>query len=129
LEREYERLYSNVDIQFVSNVVGDYDIWLTTQMIARRAPDIVWEQADVLWSQTNKGWWISLDPYLEKPNRYVPGNRRWLDLLYEEPTEARRAPDGHMYVVPLDLVETGIYYNKRIFREVGIEPPETWTSS
>jgi ABC-type glycerol-3-phosphate transport system substrate-binding protein len=115
-----------VDIQFVGNVVGDYDIWLTTQMIAERAPDIVWQHADVLWEQSRKGWWVDLDPYLERPNRYVPGNRRWLDLLNEEPTEARRAPDGHLYVVPLDLVETGIYYNKRIFREVGVEPPETW---
>lgn len=126
LEREYERLHPDVDIQFVSNVVGDYDIWLTTQMIAERAPDIVWQQADVLWEQSRKGWWLGLDPYLRKPNHYVSGNRRWLDLLYQQPTEARRAPDGRLYVLPLDLVETGIYYNKRIFRELGLEPPETW---
>jgi raffinose/stachyose/melibiose transport system substrate-binding protein len=126
LEREYHRLHPEVNIEFVGNVVGDYDIWLTTQMIAGRAPDIAWEQAGVLWEQSRKGWWLSLDPYLERPNRYVPGNRRWLDLLNEEPTEARRAPDGHLYVLPLDLVETGIYYNKRIFREVGVKPPKTW---
>src|SRR5205814_2616260 len=30
------------------------------------------------------------------------------------------------YALPIDLVETGIYYNRNLFERVGASPPRTW---
>ena len=36
------------------------------------------------------------------------------------------APDGQMYCIVLDMIETGIYYNKTIFRKLGLREPKDW---
>ena len=36
-------------------------------------------------------------------------------------------PDGHRYGINIDVVWTPyVYYNKEIFKKVGVEPPKTW---
>lgn len=123
---EYEALHPGVKIEFVE-VPGDTRAWTITQQLGEIAPELIWQQAEYTWEDVGKEWWVNLDPYLEKPNPYVEGNKRWIDIFISaERFNARRAPNGHMYIIPLDQVETIIFYNKDIFEEVGVDVPKTW---
>lgn len=123
---EWEKLHPGVKVKFVKQPVGDYRTWMITQLKGDVAPDIISTQSECCNASAQYGWFLSLDPYLDKPNRYIPGNKRWLNIFYKDATNSRRAPDGTLYVLPIDQVEAGIYYNKDIFRKVGVRPPRTW---
>ena len=128
LEKKYEGLHPGVDIQFIEPPEGmDRDIWLTTQFTGGTAPDV----STQLFSEVNrnayKGWYVDLAPYLEKPNPYVKGNKRWRDIFLPITIETGLAPEGKsMFVLPTGLTGTAIYYNKDIFRKAGVSVPETW---
>ena len=38
-------------------------------------------------------------------------------------TSGTMAPDGHMYCIVLDMIETGIYYNKDLFDQLKLSVP------
>jgi raffinose/stachyose/melibiose transport system substrate-binding protein len=126
----YSRLHPDINIKFVHQVAisgaqeGD---WLKTQLIGGIAPDIIHQNAEVSWPDVDKGWYLPLDPYLEQPNPYIPGNKRWMDSFINQPMmNAKRAGDGKLYCISVDVVETAIYYNKTLFDSLGLTPPETW---
>lgn len=105
--------------------------WLVTQLVSGQAPDVVMVNVEDVWQDTQKGWYIPLDEFLKKPNPFVPegepGSEQWWDMFkYQAVTRGKAAPDGKQYCLSLDMVETGIYYNKDIFREVGVGIPKTW---
>ncbi|HON72778.1 MAG TPA: hypothetical protein PK512_05555, partial [bacterium] len=84
LEKEYERLHPDIDIQFIRPPEGmDADVWLTTQLTGGTAPEI----SEQLFSEVNrnayKGWYVDLAPFLEKPNPYVKDNKKWKDIFLE----------------------------------------------
>lgn len=130
LAREFEQLHPGVRIQFIKNPVGDFRTWMRTQLQGGMAPDVMWTHSDYANEDAKYGWFQELDPYLEQPNPYVkpglPGSVRWVDQFYRDATNAKRAPDGKLYSLPIDQVETGIFYNKRLFARVGAHPPKTW---
>jgi len=127
IAEEYEAAHPGVDIQFNMRAPGDFETWLTASLKGDVAPDIVWAHAEFCNERAQYGWFVNLDPYLEEPNPYVPGNERWFDQFYKDATDARRAPNGHLYIIPVDQVATAMFYNKDIFARAGIEKiPETW---
>lgn len=126
----FEKLYPDTRVEIV-NVPGLRE-YLVTQLSAGTAPDIFASNVEDVWQDTHKGWYIQLDGFLEKPNPFVaagqPGSGQWWDMFkYEEISRGKAGPDGKMYCISLDVVETGIFYNKDIFAEVGVEVPETWS--
>ncbi len=126
IAREWERLHPGVKVQFIKMPTGDYHTWLLTQLKGGMAPDLVW--AHSYWSNEDAkyGYFLPFDEYLSAPNPYIPGNRQWLDVFYKDAVESKRADDGHIYSLPIDMVGAGFYYNKDIFRKVGVKAPETW---
>ncbi|HOD50051.1 MAG TPA: ABC transporter substrate-binding protein [Candidatus Hydrogenedentes bacterium] len=102
--------------------------WLKTQLIGGVAPEIIHMNAEIAWPDVGKGWYVALDPYIERPNPYVEGNKRWFDIFSnQDMLSGKRAPDGKLYCIPLDIVETGVFYNKDLFAKAGItEFPQTW---
>lgn len=126
LARRFERLHPGVKVSFIKNPLGDFRTWMITQLKGGAAPDIMWTHSTWANQDAQYGWFVRLDPYLSQPNPYVPGNKRWFDLFYADATNAKRAPDGGLYALPIDQVETGVFYNKDIFRRVGASPPSTW---
>jgi len=126
LARRFERLHPGLRVTFIKNPVGDFRTWMITQLKGGTAPDIMWTHSGWANQDAQYGWFVRLDPYLAQPNPYVPGNKRWFDLFYADATNAKRAPDGGLYALPIDQVETGVFYNKDIFRRVGVSPPVTW---
>lgn len=128
---QYQEMHPEVEIELLRVPEGDdARVWAVTQLTGDIAPDIMWTQSFDANRDIGKGWWVELDPYLEEPNPYVeagqPGSERWLDQFFEGPTAAKFAPDGHIYVIPYDLVTTFFYYNEQIFEQAGVSVPETY---
>jgi len=131
LRDEYQELNPDVEVEFLKvqapEGTRDTRAWLNTQIVAGLAPDmfnISYYHAQFDYA---KGWYTPLDYFLDKPNRYVPGNTRWKDL-YSEETWVRRAPDGQNYFLPPALGGANIgFANMDIMDKAGVEIPTTWT--
>jgi raffinose/stachyose/melibiose transport system substrate-binding protein len=126
----FEKLYPDTRIEFVG-VPGDVREWLVTQLSSGAAPDVIQINVEDVWQDIQKNWYLQLDPYLDQPNPFAakgqPGSEKWWDVFkYPIPTRGTMAPDDHMYCIVLDMIETGIYYNKTLFNTLGISEPKDW---
>lgn len=122
--------YPDTAIVFRNVPTADRE-WLTTALNGGHAPDILFVNVEDVWVDTQKGWYLALDPYLESPNPFVeegePGSEQWWDMFrYQAISRGKADSKGRMYCISLDMVETAVFYNKTKFAELGIEPPETW---
>ncbi|MBN1684842.1 MAG: extracellular solute-binding protein, partial [Gammaproteobacteria bacterium] len=127
----YADLHPEITIKFVQQVVisgSQEGEWLKTQLVGGIAPDIISQNAEVSWPDVPKGWYIPLDEFLQKPNPYIEGNSRWMDSFVNLALiNAKRASDGKLYCISVDVVETAIYYNKTLFQKLNLKLPETWS--
>jgi len=127
---EWEKLHPGCRIkyQLMINTGTTEGEWLKTQLIGKIAPEIVTMNTEVAWQAIDKDWFIPLDDFLERPNPYIPGNEHWADSFSNQAlTNSKRAPNGKLYCITLDTVETGWYYNMTLLRSLGItKKPETW---
>ena len=94
----------------------------STQLAAGTAPDLVFNQA------TYQPYMVvPLNKYLNRPNPFVPGNKKWLSLFNPEAYSAKVAnvldPKGNFDWVPFNLVGTALYFNKTAFKKAGITAP------
>jgi ABC-type glycerol-3-phosphate transport system substrate-binding protein len=126
----FEKLYPDTKIEFIG-VPGDVREWLVTQLSSGQAPDVIQINVEDVWQDIQKNWYLKLDKYLDEPNPFVPkgqpGSVKWWDMFkYPVPTRGTMAPDGHMYCIVLDMIETGIFYNKNIFKRLGLHEPKDW---
>lgn len=129
--KSYQGLHPDVEIELERVPAGtDSRVWAVTQLTGERAPEVIWTQSFDANRDAGKGWWVELDPYMAQPNPYVKagetGSAKWLDQFFASPTAAKVAPNGHLYVVPYDLVTTFFFYNKTIFQKAGVEVPATY---
>ncbi len=126
---EYERLHPDVKITIATGIaMREY---LVTQLSAGRAPDILMVNVEDVWVDIHKNWYVPLDKYLEQPNPYCkpgePGSVHWWDQFkYQAISRGKLAPDGKMYCLTYDLIETAFYYNKDIFKELNLKIPKNW---
>lgn len=132
LADQYENLHPDVTIEFVPQIImegGSEGEAMRTKLMGGVAPEILSLNTEAVWPdiEQKKGWWLPLDPYLDQPNPYVPGNRAWSDLFKNQAlTQAKRAPDGLLYCITFDVVETGIFYNQSLFRKHHLAIPKDW---
>ena len=132
--REFEAIRPDTQIEFVNVPVAVRE-YLVTQLSSGQAPDIINVNVEDVWVDIHKGWYVPLDGWLEAPNVFIreqgdptaPGYEQWWDQFkYQAVSRGKAAPDGLNYCITFDMIETGIYYNKDIFEEVGVEIPDTW---
>jgi raffinose/stachyose/melibiose transport system substrate-binding protein len=126
---KFEALHPDTHVEFVGTPTVRE--WLVTQLSAGLAPDILQVNVEEVWQDVQKGWYLPLDAYLERPNPFVkpgsPGAEQWWDLFkYQAITRGKAAPDGKSYCISYDMIETGIFYNKDIFKRLGLEVPKDW---
>jgi ABC-type glycerol-3-phosphate transport system substrate-binding protein len=130
LAEEWEALHPGKKIRFQPVVAtgGGEGEWLKTQLLGGIAPEILHQNAEIAWQDTDKNWYVALDDFLEKPNPYIAGNKRWIDAFSnQELVMTKRAPDGKLYCISIDIVETGLYYNKDLLHKLGFDSmPATW---
>jgi raffinose/stachyose/melibiose transport system substrate-binding protein len=121
----FNKKYPDTVIDFVD--VPQTREYLVTQLMGEQAPDIININVEDVWQDVQKGWYVPLDKYLEAPNPFLAGNKQWWDQFkYQAISRGKAAPDGKMYCITLDMIETGIFYNKDIFRKLGVLPPRDW---
>ncbi len=126
---KYNSLHPETTVKFVYEVTrgSQEGEWLKTQLVGGIAPDIINQNAEITWPDVSKDWYIPLDEFLEKPNPYIKGNVRWMDSFINKALmNAKRAPDGKLYCVSIDIVETAVFYNKTLFEKYNLSIPETW---
>jgi ABC-type glycerol-3-phosphate transport system substrate-binding protein len=119
--QKWMALNPGIEIEFFLDL-GEQANWLRTKMAGGQAPDIFWAQYYELNSgQYPAGSFVPLTSYLERPNKYVSGNSRWLDLFPDSLIQSVRAPNGDINLIDGDYVATQVIYNARMFREAGID--------
>ncbi|MFI7423840.1 ABC transporter substrate-binding protein [Nonomuraea sp. NPDC049684] len=100
---------------------------ITTQLAAGTAPELVFNQPPHKAHEVH-----ALDAELQKPNPYVPGNQRWIDVFRKEyygpaVSKALSKESGKLEYIPFNLVAIGLFYNKDAFAKAGVDqPPATW---
>jgi len=126
----FEAKFTDTHIEVV-NTPGARE-YLVTQLSAGAAPDIVNVNVEDVWVDVQKDWYVPLDEFFESPNPFVapgqPGSRQWWDMFrYQAISRGKAAPSTKKnYCLSLDMVETGIFYNKHLFAELGLKVPQTW---
>lgn len=127
----YQKLHPNVKIKVIGQAINkDIRRWMNTSLAGGTAPDIMWYLGDWAVEDYKKSWLVPINKYLEKPNPYItsgqPGSKRWRDLFLPG-IDFWRAPNNDLYLVLADQIQVCIYYNKEIFKKVGLDgPPKTW---
>jgi len=120
LRAEWEDLHPGVTIAFMQQPTGDYFAWLDTQLIGGTGPDIYQIWLSSLNSNADKGKAVPLDAFLEMPNKYTPEDPTpWKETFL--PPYLTFAKVNHWGGIPIDLVATGVYANKTMMKEAGID--------
>ncbi|HLW60634.1 MAG TPA: ABC transporter substrate-binding protein [bacterium] len=132
---ETKRLYDqymalNPKVKIVDDVepTNDAPAWLQTRMMGGSMSDLYEaDSVNLVLGVVPKKWFVALDPYLEQPNRYVSGNRRWRDLIQPPHLlDQGMYLDNKTYVFATEYADWAIFYNKDLFKKVGVTPPATW---
>jgi ABC-type glycerol-3-phosphate transport system substrate-binding protein len=99
-----------------------------TLLKSKKAPNIIFQNPG-LYKNADVGtnWEYPLTKYLNMPNPYVSGNKKWSDLFIAPWLNVMRSMDGNFYYIPIDSIPIGIIYNKSLFAKAGIDKaPETY---
>ncbi|AZN43267.1 ABC transporter substrate-binding protein [Paenibacillus albus] len=117
----YQKAHPNVTVEFVLQDPQLYQtMGLPSLLNGENAPDIYFEWAgDRLKTRVNDGFAADLTSYLEQDG---------LKGKFSEGNFVGMAYDNKKYMIPTGAQVTNvIWYNKKIFSEVGItQPPTTW---
>ena len=104
--------------------IGD-TVWgspkMLTAVAAGRGPDLIWQPRHTLKQWASQGIFRPIDSYLQR-DKIDPDN--WYPIQYRE----NRWLD-QMYGLPLQTDTRFLYWNKKLFKEAGMDPetpPKTW---
>jgi ABC-type glycerol-3-phosphate transport system substrate-binding protein len=129
---EYKKLHPEVGkIDWIKvPTATDARLWTETSQAGGTIPHISWQHSFQIDNDVRKDWWLPLDDFVKEPNPYIqegPGSKAWIDQFFEIPTGTKKSIDGHLYVIPYDLITTFFYFNKELFTRAGIaDVPKTW---
>ncbi|MBE3591563.1 MAG: ABC transporter substrate-binding protein [Thermoanaerobacter sp.] len=115
---KFKEKYPNIDVQ-IETIVGDYMQKLQTELASNTAPDIFYLDSMPAPQLMSSGVLEPLDDYIKKYN---------VDVNDFEPALLSAFQwEGKTYGLPKDFNTLALFYNKDMFKEVGInEPPKTW---
>lgn len=124
---EYAAANPGVTISFVELPADTVRAeWARAQAAAGQMPDISFELYNTIGSTYPTDMFTPLDKYFDMETPYVAG-KTWGETFHPAVMKMTQVGSGEHYVVSADYVETGIYYNQRMFDEAGITTlPTTW---
>ncbi|HWO74998.1 MAG TPA: extracellular solute-binding protein [Bacillus sp. (in: firmicutes)] len=112
---KFNEKYPNIEIKFSPSKNTEYNTILNTALQGGEGPDIFHLRPYAPGIQlADAGYLVPLDD--------VEG----LDKYPEAALQASRGSDGKQYGVPLNISTTQMFYNKKIFSDLGLEEPKTW---
>ncbi len=113
---EFRKTHPDINITYTAHEAKAYNTILTTALAGGAGPDIIHTRA--YGSLEN----ISGAGYLEPLDGKVDFSNIPADLLRGTTLRA----DGKVYAVPFATQTVLVYYNKDLFDQAGVTPPETW---
>lgn len=131
LAKKYNEQSGNtVELMYVP--AASYNDWVKAQFIAGSAPDIMWggfpDKSAMSDALKNK-WIIDVTAYFDEVSPYTgaPWKESYLDGMLDGTFDPNLG--NAMLGVPLLIGTVNLYYNKDIFREIGLPeaPPATWS--
>ncbi|WP_369202650.1 ABC transporter substrate-binding protein [Streptomyces sp. PU-14G] len=127
LNKEFEKTYPNVTIKRVARSFNDLKKTLKLALSGDDPPDVV--QANQGYSDmvafAHAGMLAPLDDYagLYGWNTRFP---QTLLNLNRVSADGKRFGTGRLYGVSQEGEYIGVYYDKKVLRKAGVEPPRTW---
>lgn len=121
LLKEFEA--ANPDIKVVVEFSAWSEYWnkLQAQMAAGTAPDVMLMSGEKLHDYLARDQIADLTAYLDADKDVS------LDVFFPATTQVYQL-DGHLWAMPRDCNTIGIYYNKKLFDQYGVEYPKPgWT--
>lgn len=121
----YMRMHPGAHLQMVPVPASNVDVntWMLTRAIAGRLPDLT---QNGRWSYIQRNFMTSISKYLEQPNPYIPGNKRWIDTLPGNFLAPFTGLDGNYYAFCADTAAIWVYYNPEYLDRINMQPPATW---
>ncbi|HZG56187.1 ABC transporter substrate-binding protein [Paenibacillus sp.] len=113
VEKAYKEKYPNATIQWDVLLDAGYFDKLKAELASDTAPDVFFQQG--LTAQFAEAGYVldlSGEAWADKIN---PGANKFVKY------------DGKVYAAPMGLGTSGVWYNKDMFKELGLTAPTTWT--
>ena len=128
IAEEFTKMFPNVTIEWERTKGSDWPYWMTTQVAADAAPDIVFLHGA---QHADRGWFYRLNELLDEKNVFVDKYDSWKAMFPDYVWDSYMTTDaaGNILAVPYTLyagTATAYYYNKSIFKELNITPPTEW---
>jgi len=130
---EWEEMHPGAKLDFIAGPGGDeYDAWLKSRQAAGTTPDICWAQDNFINRDIGAGYWVSVDPWINTPNPYIPegtpGHDRWRDAFIAGFSARNLMIDKRYYGVPQSYSAVQVYANVDLLEEAGIDVDTDITS-
>lgn len=117
LIKMFEKKNPDIHIRFTAFKQTEYNTILSSAIKGGTAPDIIHLRAyGGLEQYAAPGYLVPLDDK-------VPALANFSDVAI---SGVRSKKDGKLYGVPFAMQTLVIYYNKRIYKKLGLKEPETW---
>jgi raffinose/stachyose/melibiose transport system substrate-binding protein len=129
----FTKQYPGIHIKFVPSTaeIGTPQGYIT-QAAAGTLPDVSMVPGYYVNITLPNGIYEDLLPTFNKPNPFIPGNKKWIDTMNTAALHIDEVPgntpgSSGIFVVNGDWGGIGFYYNKKLFAEAGISsPPTSW---
>ena len=121
LSTQWMDTHPGINLMFLQPPAGDYATWIQTQLIGGTGPDIFWYWLGTLHQWVDDGKTVSLNDYLEMPNRYIPEDKGAWKNTFKNPFLDSYSAKGNFGGVPENMNSTGIFANVDMLKSVGID--------
>ena len=107
VEREYETLHPEIDIEFVPELPTGYEEWFVTQMSGGTAPEIVWYQRGYIQRDYQKGLITDGERYNQVIDTWTKAREQvWRSLMDELRNDERKEEPGYTNPIYM-MVDSG----------------------
>lgn len=113
---EFTKQYPNIKVDFQPTIPAEYNTTLRLQLEGQIGPDVMYARSFATGNQLYQdGFFADVSSVSGYDKNYSESNKSpWL------------ATDGTPFGIPFAAVSHGIYYNKNIFKELGLTKPKDW---
>ncbi|MFJ3385569.1 MULTISPECIES: extracellular solute-binding protein [unclassified Curtobacterium] len=124
VKKTYEKEHPGVKVTLVPIQAQENDYYTKLALMNKApatAPDVMYEDTFLVKADAEAGYLLPLDKYTAKW-------KEW-DQFYDNAKQAGQGDDGKIYGVPMGTDTRALWYNKDIFKEVGLPvpwQPKTW---
>ncbi|BBI36519.1 ABC transporter substrate-binding protein [Cohnella abietis] len=114
INRRFEEKYPNIKIEYEGAPIDQFETVIKTKLASGDAPDIF-----TIFAGTKK------DPFVNAGYLLDLSDQPWVSRL--TPGALRSATtDGKVYGLPRSQNVIGVIYNKKLFKDLGLELPTDW---